>query len=157
MRILGSLLFVLTTPIVWAQGSLEELKDATDVGQERIDRIPHRTGPDPHAVFDAAQVDRPPGYPGGDEALRLDLGIGCDGHYDRLSANCSGPIELTLRFVVGSDGRAAHTEVVGAQVCAGVDELVWCRMRTLKRFEPGLKDGRLVRTRISMPVVLRFP
>ena len=141
---------------VCAQGSVDALKDATDQGQRTMDRLRPSARPNPNFIHDAALVQRAPRYPGGDEALRVDLSLGCDTTLAHLGRSCTETVTFTLRFVVEYDGRATHAEVLDAAGCPGLDDLVWCRMRALKRFEPGLLEGGPVRSRVSLPVVYQL-
>ncbi|MDO7848287.1 energy transducer TonB [Hymenobacter sp. M29] len=112
------------------------------------------TGPDATQVYDSADVDQQPRFPGGADSLRAAIRRSL--HYPLLLASDRKSGTVRVGYVVGVDGRLLGVMVLQGLGPAYDDEAVRV-LEGLPAFEPGRRRQEVVAVRGAVDVVFRKP
>lgn len=99
-----------------------------------------------------AVAEEMPVYPGGDKAVLADV-----------MANCKYPVEekkpkngvVVVRFVVDTVGRVSHAIVIRGMGLP-YDSIAVSAVKRLKRFKPGMADGKPAHVWFTLPIRFAF-
>lgn len=133
---------------VVGQGSVKRLGTASDAAQRMFDGGMH---PSTDTIWEQRSVAEVPRFPGGDTALT---------EYMRRSVRWpqadagGGDGKVVVQFVVRKDGRVDQVELLRGSR-AVPDAEVLRAVRAMPAWAPGMKDGRPVDVRLSLPMMLR--
>ncbi len=124
--------------------------------QDVIVRKNNAAEKDSSKVYDIVNIETMPTYPGGDDAL---VGfISKHVKYPRKSRRANIQGKVTVAFVVDKDGSV--TDVHVKKGIEGDDDR--CNneavrvVSMLKKFTPGIQNGRLVKVAFSIPITFRI-
>lgn len=136
---------------VMAQEPVAPLRSSSDAGQRVFDQRIARPVAVDTTVHELGAVDRPPVYPGGEEAMLRSLAQAPSCTMGALEENCATSTRVMLSFIVERDGNISNAIAEGG-ACPVLAVYALCTLRTLGRFTPGSHQGRAVRVRIHVPV-----
>ncbi len=102
----------------------------------------------------ATAVDVYPRYPGGDETRLYYLRKQIRYPEAALKGVIQGVVMVV--FIVETDGSLTHIDVA-KRIGGGCDEEAMRVTREMPRWEPGKRNGRVVRVMVRMPIVFRIP
>lgn len=136
---------------VMAQEPVAPLRSSSDAGQRVFDQRIARPVAVDTTVHELGEIDRPPVYPGGEEALFGRLARPDTCALVTSKNTCITSTRVVLNFIVERDGSLSNA-IAEEGACAPLAAYALCAVRTLGRFTPGSDQGRLVRVRMRVPV-----
>lgn len=137
---------------LFAQGSTEKLKGSSDkahdVYQYQVRREEVRQPAD--SVYDAAQVDQQPEFPGGKKALFQC--VTSHVHFPDAQKSSGDGAKVYVRFVVGTNGGVQNV-VIARGAAKEFNEEALRVVRAMPAWKPGMKAGKAVPVRMVLPIV----
>ncbi|RZK40497.1 MAG: TonB family protein [Pedobacter sp.] len=106
-------------------------------------------------VYDHISLATPPSYPGGIQKF-----------YEFLGATVKYPTEASrkqiqgtvyVRFIIEKDGSVTNISTEGRRMGYGLDEEAVRAMQLSRRWNPGLENGKPIRTQYNIPVKFTLP
>lgn len=99
------------------------------------------------------KVENPPVYPGGEEGLMSDLSKYLGKHYPEEARKNNVQGRVTVHFIVEKDGSISTIAVLrGKELGGGLAENSVNAVKSLKRFKPGMQQGKPVRVSYAVPI-----
>lgn len=106
---------------------------------------------DPEAMYDKmSQLEQEPQYPGGVEALYADVTKYLK--YPKKAKRLLVEGRVVVQFVVEKDGSISHIKVIEDSVGYGASENAVMAVKKLKKWTPGMIDGKPVRCQFALPL-----
>lgn len=102
-------------------------------------------------VVDVPDVN--PQFPGGDKALMEWLGENL--HYPQQAAKEHATGRVLVNFVINTDGSTDEVKVLRS-AHPSLDEEAMRVIKIMPKWEPGKKDGKVVRVRYTLPVTFKL-
>ena len=146
------LAFLLAFAPVCAQEPVAPLRSSSDAGQRVFDQRIARPVAVDTTVHEPGAIDRPPAYPGGDEAMLRSLAQPTSCTMRSAEEACTSSTRVVLSFIVERDGSLSNA-IAEEGACPALAGYALCAVRTLDRFTPGSHQGRVVRVRMRIPVI----
>lgn len=107
--------------------------------------------PDTLTTFLASDVDVPPQYPGGNEAIAEHFRTDslCDA--GPIDPGCLNKMEVSVWVFVERNGTVSDARIDRGG-CEELQDRTLCSVMHMKGWQPGMKNGHAVRTRVRVPV-----
>lgn len=145
MRKLFIILLMALVPLM----ALDALELTRKKPPERPAIMRNRVG---NVIYKSSDLDQQPSYPGGDSALISDLANNLE--YPAVIPEKEGRRRLILRFVILEDGSVDDIEVCKS-LSPDCDKAAVRALKKIKRFNPGMKNGKPVSSFFVVPVTFR--
>ncbi|HMC96726.1 MAG TPA: energy transducer TonB [Flavobacteriales bacterium] len=151
-RILSISLFLLLMGIPDSSEAQIGIRFGVGAGVGGTVHAGHRSDiPDSMATWLESDVDVPPRYPGGPEAIAEHFRT--DGLCDAgpVDPDCRNKMEVLVWFIVERDG-SVRDAWIDRGGCDELEARTVCAVLHMQRWDPGLRGDHPVRTRVRIPV-----